>query len=78
MRKKNKYMVGYDSDRQTVYGGDGEYADAMTLKQAEKRLGELWSTKFQRAIYKLVSVKVLKRGEVASNKARKKKPKEGE
>jgi len=63
MRKLKRYVVGFDQDRQCIYGKDRhgkvEYADPMTLSQAKRKLREL-NGRPAKAIYKLVPVKVPK------------------
>ena len=49
MRKKKKYLVGYDNENQTVYGKIGRhlkdvsYTDPMTISDAKKKLKHLRS-----------------------------------
>ncbi len=68
-RTKNLYVVGYDHDRDCVYGREGkgsaglrvpELAYPMTLKQAERYIKTLTSDS-PKAIYKLVVVKRISR-----------------
>jgi hypothetical protein len=68
-RKLKRYMVGFDQDRQTVYGRDEKrtsdsdtgvrYADAMTLLQAQRKLRQLQG-KPAKTIYKLVPIRAPK------------------
>lgn len=67
-RHKRKYMVGFDSDAQTVYGrpektdlghlSDARFADPMTLSEATRYVNQLRASRNRTAcIYELVPVR---------------------
>lgn len=65
-RKRNRYLVGFDQDNQTVYGksetlGEFRWADPMTLTQARLKLRELGRSPVPKCVYKLVPVREPKR-----------------
>ncbi len=59
-RKLKRYLVGYDDDRQTIYGsnenGKYQYADPMTLAGAKRKV-KRDSCSRKLTIYKLVVVR---------------------
>lgn len=63
-RKLKRFVVGFDNDKQTIYGKDYStggvsevrWADPMTLLQARRKLKEL-TGKVPKTIYKLVPVR---------------------
>jgi hypothetical protein len=69
-RGKKEFVVGYEGERQCVYGPDvrisntcpttvATYVDRMTLAQAERKL-ETFNRQHTRVIYRLVPFKVVK------------------
>ena len=63
-RKKRLYVVGFDTDRDCIYGKtiskDLKFIDSLTINEAKKHYKELHLSedfKIQRAIYKLVRIK---------------------
>ena len=59
MRKKKKYVVGYDNDWQCVYGKENDhFVSPVTLNQSKRILKTLYSPKA--VIYELVPIKAKK------------------
>lgn len=62
--RKHNYVVGYVGEKQCAYGKERKdgisFVDLLTLDQANSRIKKLASPEADRAIYKLVPVKVIK------------------
>ena len=63
MRINRKYVIGYDQDRQCIYGkdedGNSKWIDPFTLKEAKKEMGKFDKNENNEkpVIYKLVPIK---------------------